>query len=646
MKFKIFVFRFVNNLLILFLFTTIACVPPPVEEDEIGTSNTHESDQGKDTEENETENTDESDSDSVDDTLADAGDTATDDTETDDSGPGDDSESEIPEDTSTLSDEDAGTDTTDPIDSGSGDDTDSDSFPDTDTETEGVDDSEGDAGVERPFAPGDDCSDPFMLPIHLPADLPILELHGTTCGAKHNSGDYTCLGTRDGGEEIFFKLEVEESVTVSFSLATPEGDPGIAIDTECPVDNSCVAFALVGKNLAIPCTTLSKGLYYLQIDSSAWSQTPKCVPEFTLDITSCICAPGETRCKDENHLETCNAIGSAWELSLCEFGSCAEDHEGEYRCEYPGDTCADVYHIDSSFRIYGDDFAESYAKDYDFGQLEGCSSGNGVEAIFSVDLLQGEKLKLAQTGSMDATFRILDSCESPVPKCLFSKKYVSDAEFTAPADNTYFIVLEQAYSSSSSKDFDFEVEILRHESACDDGEDNDENGLIDCEDTNCYDACGITTVLSETFDFWPPADWQISVHAENTCSWQHGLGDNQTGGAGGFALADSDACGSGKFMDTVLISPALPLGQFSSANLYFQGTFVDNFGSSDLLAVEISSEGDDWNRVLEWAESAVEGQSVDLDITDYIGENTVIGFRYQGINDWSASIDNILVIAQ
>ena len=150
----------------------------------------------------------------------------------------------------------------------------------------------------------------------------------------------------------------------------------------------------------------------------------------------------------------------------------------------PGDTCLQPYEVTQlPFHLAGNDITQDYTNQYDFSGT-GCSSGNGVEAIFAVQLQAGDNLHVVEDGSLDAVIRILDTCDATA-ECLLSKDYPEDNLFEVPTDGTYYVVLEAWSSSPTSKAYDLTIEVLPPETDCSDGLDNDLDGATDCEDLNC-----------------------------------------------------------------------------------------------------------------------------------------------------------------
>lgn len=103
--------------------------------------------------------------------------------------------------------------------------------------------------------------------------------------------------------------------------------------------------------------------------------------------------------------------------------------------------------------------------------------------------------------------------------------------------------------------------------------------------------------------------------------------NNQTGGEGNFATADSDAAGSGHgVIDTELISPVYDLTQMSTAGLSFASDFND-LGDSEAAVLISVDGGETWDEL--WAtETSLRGpRTEEVDLTAY-ADATAAQFKF------------------
>ncbi len=99
-----------------------------------------------------------------------------------------------------------------------------------------------------------------------------------------------------------------------------------------------------------------------------------------------------------------------------------------------------------------------------------------------------------------------------------------------------------------------------------------------------------------------PAGWTVQ-HVSGNCDWSFndpGGRGNLTGGSGNFAIADSDHCGSGTTMSSILYSPKVDVSTLSQIMLSFKYDY-NNLVSTEVAKVEVSANGGStWTTVVNW----------------------------------------------
>ncbi|GAB4531719.1 MAG: hypothetical protein Fur0018_19880 [Anaerolineales bacterium] len=157
-------------------------------------------------------------------------------------------------------------------------------------------------------------------------------------------------------------------------------------------------------------------------------------------------------------------------------------------------------------------------------------------------------------------------------------------------------------------------------------------------------------ILEEHFDgaSFPPPGWTVVNHG-GACVWSNEAGEpypegNLTAGFGGFADADSDACGPGTTMDTSLVSPLFDLSSApAGVGLEFASDF--NAWGGQIASVEISN-----SLVLTWTSiwttsGTTLNEFVRVDLSAFIGyPNNRIRFHFKspGWNYWW-QVDDVMV---
>ncbi|MFH2008257.1 MAG: hypothetical protein ABI333_16860 [bacterium] len=340
-------------------------------------------------------------------------------------------------------------------------------------------------------------------------------------------------------------------------------------------------------------------------------------------------------------------------------------------CVTLGERCEAAQMITAlPFTINGTDFTADYTDDHDFNGT-GCDTGNGAEAVFSIDLLTGEQIKLDHTGGMDAVIRVLATCDATAGECLVDEDLQeTNIFFTAPADGTYYIVLEAYLATPSTTDYDFTVQAVMAED-CGDGVDNDLDGDVDCGDSDCFgdsthcatetlcndgldndadndtdcvdsDCSGLpicgggTLIFSESFSATdiPPAGWTLEDGGSDGLTWQHcdgcaGAGSTPvtlTNATGGYVFADDDSADD---MTTEgLVTGAINCAAYTQVALRFVHYFRSWLTSSG--AVEVSTDGgNNFTQVaLYGGTSTGNGDTVALDLSALAAGQADVRIRF------------------
>ncbi|MFF0176920.1 S8 family serine peptidase [Micromonospora profundi] len=155
----------------------------------------------------------------------------------------------------------------------------------------------------------------------------------------------------------------------------------------------------------------------------------------------------------------------------------------------------------------------------------------------------------------------------------------------------------------------------------------------------------------ETFDgTTTPAGWTVVDNAGTGQVWKFtddGGRGNLTGGAGNFAMIDSDDYGAGNSQDTSLVSPVVDLTGVTAPVIRFNQDF--NQLDEDTADVDLSIDGGTtWTNVLR-QETDVRGPRVtEVPIPQAAGQAQVqVRFRYYDASyEWWWEVDNVLIGSQ
>ncbi len=156
--------------------------------------------------------------------------------------------------------------------------------------------------------------------------------------------------------------------------------------------------------------------------------------------------------------------------------------------------------------------------------------------------------------------------------------------------------------------------------------------------------------LSESFDSETlPSGWTVIDNAGSGAVWAFdnpGGRTNNTGGEGGFAIADSDDAGSVD-MDTELRTPLLDFTGIPSVTLQFKYDFHE-YSGNEVADVDVSNDGGStWTNV--WQRTGADDRgpkTATIDISSIAGNhsNVMVRFHYYNANwDWYWEVDDVVV---
>ncbi|MEL7636550.1 MAG: S8 family serine peptidase [Anaerolineaceae bacterium] len=159
----------------------------------------------------------------------------------------------------------------------------------------------------------------------------------------------------------------------------------------------------------------------------------------------------------------------------------------------------------------------------------------------------------------------------------------------------------------------------------------------------------VEELLSEDFEFFPPIGWTVDADPASCDIWLSTAdteADNNTGGTGFAADANSDFCGDP--MDTWMISPTMDFTGYDSISLQFKSDFWD-YGNLDDGYVDVSVDGGTtWTNVFHYEKADFYGPRTEtIDLSTFAGETDVtLRFHYVAPDwDWWWQVDDVIVTA-
>jgi len=158
-----------------------------------------------------------------------------------------------------------------------------------------------------------------------------------------------------------------------------------------------------------------------------------------------------------------------------------------------------------------------------------------------------------------------------------------------------------------------------------------------------------STGLFENFESGSlPQGWAIEDLAGTGEVWRFdnpGNRANNTGGSGGFAIADSGFYGGTGHQDTILISPLVDLSTLETVDLQFNTDY--DYRSGDFASADVSNNGGaTWHNVWYRSSDARGPLTVTIDISSLAaGQNDVqVRFHYgNGSFDFFWAVDNVMI---
>ena len=164
------------------------------------------------------------------------------------------------------------------------------------------------------------------------------------------------------------------------------------------------------------------------------------------------------------------------------------------------------------------------------------------------------------------------------------------------------------------------------------------------------------TLLSADFEgSFPPAGWSVSntttgCGASGVPDWTNtnpAGRSNLTGGSGLFAIADSDACGSGSIMNTQMWTSVMDLTGLTDPMVSYYTDYNDLGTGGEFGDLDFSTDGGStWTNLLSWDEDHRGPLLVEEPFAADNQANTVVRWNYRNATwDWWWQVDSVTVTA-
>jgi hypothetical protein len=392
---------------------------------------------------------------------------------------------------------------------------------------------------EAPACLGENCEAPLpLIPggMAVPADGGVFNVSGTTAGRSNTYG-LTCLrkdgGTADGiGQDVVYSFTLTDTLWARFEMdfTATFNWPGLfLVGPGCDADSllACHWTKSDGGPAFIPDMELVSGTYFLIVDAVYSSDNGP----FSLMATFFALTANETNCTDgvdndgDGLKDCCDDDCSLDAVCLAEtnctdgvdndcdgFADCNDsDCQALPACQ--GDSCEVALPVSAESLTVADDGAvfnltgNTSLKSNIYGGSCSTPSAGAKDEVWLLKL--ADTLKVTVTMDFAATFNypalyIFTGCE-PEAEIACGKSTgapVVLSEILPPG--SYYIVADGNWSSDAGEyTLDILVEVPpTAETVCDDGIDDDGDGLTDCCDEDCFldDFCLAETICGDGKD--------------------------------------------------------------------------------------------------------------------------------------------------
>jgi hypothetical protein len=263
-----------------------------------------------------------------------------------------------------------------------------------------------------------------------------------------------CTGRAAAGQDAVYTVSGTAGDIVRATLNADFNGALYAV-TDCTnVQSSCTQGSDVfGNTEELTAAIPASGQIFIVVDSVSATSG-----EFTIDITvdSPVCTPNSTFCQNGD-LATCDAIGSEVSLRPCVAGC---DTATSACNPVPNDTCA-MTGIDATAGGTFVGAIDDFTNDYDPGAT-GCTGfvAEGGDAVYTVNLAQGEILSAELTADFDSSLYVVTDCSMVTSTCVVGDDSfgTESVEFAAATAGTYYVIVD-GYAATASGIYELSVSV-------------------------------------------------------------------------------------------------------------------------------------------------------------------------------------------
>ncbi|MFW5965946.1 MAG: hypothetical protein ACOCV2_00445, partial [Persicimonas sp.] len=304
------------------------------------------------------------------------------------------------------------------------------------------------------------------------------------------SGEDVCGLTSSelSGSDAYYKVDMEEDdwLVAELDNGTSYDDPALIVTSECDSpDDDCLASDESTSSAEVEYQADKDETVYLIADTDGSTSTDQFDLDVELISPECDVDSDSPQCDGED-VEYCQGYGT-WEPYSCD-GGCTDGECDDGQ----GEACFDTENITSEASQDGGMTRTIDWTEYDDflsgDDICGLSSSelSGSDAFFEIDMEEDDWLlaELDNGSSYDDPALIVTSeCDSPDDDCLASDESTSSAEveYQADKDETVYLIADTDGSSSTNQ-FDLDVELISPECSASDAWQCDGDDLEYCGD--------------------------------------------------------------------------------------------------------------------------------------------------------------------
>ena len=285
-------------------------------------------------------------------------------------------------------------------------------------------------------------------------------------------GSNYCVDDTDGREAVYeVTLAPGQYVEASIDPINSGDDPTLYFVTSCQnIGSSCLGGT---EDLNSPVEngyyndTGSQQTVYVVADSDDTDNDDQFIIDIEVDTAECdpTKQPKPARCADSQTTEICNSYG-VYEPKTC-FQGC---NSQTGRCTQPtNDQCGNATTIQRSaqtqtFRGRHQNFTDQYNAKPSSGSSCTGSETAGPDAVYSVDLAQGDILEAEMTSlDDDAALWVTSDCAQAAQSCVVGEDSGDPESITFQASqsgtNTYYVMADVDASSASGITGEFRLDV-------------------------------------------------------------------------------------------------------------------------------------------------------------------------------------------